>query len=58
MRGVGCACCVAGWVAGLVTAPLHKEALHAAGVPYPGHTKLLQAEAAAIGGYWPICLCA
>jgi 4-hydroxythreonine-4-phosphate dehydrogenase len=36
-------------VAALVTAPLHKEALHAAGAPYdqyPGHTELLQAEAA------------
>lgn len=33
-------------VAALVTAPLHKEALHAAGVDYPGHTELLQAEAA------------
>jgi 4-hydroxythreonine-4-phosphate dehydrogenase len=30
-----------------VTAPLHKEALSAAGVAYPGHTELLQAEAAA-----------
>lgn len=36
-----------GEIAGLVTAPLHKEALAAAGVPYPGHTELLQAEAAA-----------
>lgn len=35
-----------GEVAALVTAPLHKEALHAAGVHYPGHTELLQAEAA------------
>lgn len=38
-----------GDVAALVTAPLHKEALHAAGAPYdqyPGHTELLQAEAA------------
>ena len=35
-----------GEVAGLVTAPLHKEALAAAGVAYPGHTELLQAEAA------------
>ncbi|MBI5275269.1 MAG: 4-hydroxythreonine-4-phosphate dehydrogenase PdxA [Burkholderiales bacterium] len=35
-----------GEVAGLVTAPLHKEALAAAGVPFPGHTELLQAEAA------------
>lgn len=29
----------------LVTAPIHKEALAAAGVPYPGHTELLQALA-------------
>jgi len=39
-----------GEVAALVTAPLHKEALAAAGAPYdafPGHTELLQAEAAA-----------
>ncbi|MDI3383174.1 4-hydroxythreonine-4-phosphate dehydrogenase PdxA [Xenophilus aerolatus] len=34
-------------IAALVTAPLHKEALAAAGFPYPGHTELLQAEAAA-----------
>ena len=40
---------LAGDLAGLVTAPLHKEALSAAGAPfdrYPGHTELLQAEAA------------
>ena len=41
---------LAGEVAGLVTAPLHKEALAAAGVDYPGHTELLQAEAAAHAG--------
>jgi len=35
-----------GEIAALVTAPLHKEALSAAGVDYPGHTELLQAEAA------------
>ena len=38
-----------GHVAALVTAPLHKEALHAAGAPYdryPGHTEMLQAIAA------------
>ncbi len=38
-----------GDIAGLVTAPLHKEALAAAGEPYaryPGHTELLQALAA------------
>jgi len=34
-----------GEIAALVTAPLHKEALAAAGVPFPGHTELLQAEA-------------
>jgi 4-hydroxythreonine-4-phosphate dehydrogenase len=42
-----------GEIAGLVTAPLHKEALAAAGPPwdaYPGHTELLQAEAAAHRG--------
>ena len=38
-----------GEVSALVTAPLHKEALHAAGAPYdrfPGHTELLQDRAA------------
>ena len=35
-----------GSIAAMVTAPLHKEALSAAGVPFPGHTELLQAEAA------------
>ena len=35
----------AGAVAGIVTAPIHKEALAAAGVPYPGHTEMLQALA-------------
>ena len=39
-----------GEVAALVTAPLHKEALAAAGVAFPGHTELLQAEAAAFLG--------
>lgn len=39
-----------GEVAALVTAPLHKEALAAAGVPFPGHTELLQAEAARHAG--------
>lgn len=36
----------AGAAAGLVTAPIHKEALAAAGSPYPGHTEMLQALAA------------
>ena len=39
-----------GEVAALVTAPVHKEALSAAGVTFPGHTELLQAEAAAFTG--------
>jgi len=30
----------------MVTAPIHKEALAAAGEPYPGHTEMLQALAA------------
>jgi 4-hydroxythreonine-4-phosphate dehydrogenase len=38
-----------GQVAGIVTAPLHKEALALAGEPYPGHTELLQAEGAPAG---------
>jgi len=36
--------CRTGVAAGMVTAPLHKEALALAGEPYPGHTELLQAE--------------
>jgi 4-hydroxythreonine-4-phosphate dehydrogenase len=39
-----------GDIAALVTAPLHKQALAAAGVKFPGHTELLQAEAAAWTG--------
>ena len=38
-----------GEIAALVTAPLHKEALSAAGAPwdaFPGHTEMLQAQAA------------
>ena len=37
---------LAGEIAGIVTAPIHKEALAAAGVAYPGHTEMLQAMAA------------
>jgi 4-hydroxythreonine-4-phosphate dehydrogenase len=36
-----------GEVESIVTAPIHKEAFAAAGVPYPGHTEMLQALAAA-----------
>jgi 4-hydroxythreonine-4-phosphate dehydrogenase len=38
---------LSGEISAMVTAPLHKEALSAAGVPFPGHTELLQAMAAA-----------
>jgi 4-hydroxythreonine-4-phosphate dehydrogenase len=37
---------LAGEIAAIVTAPLHKEALAAAGFEFPGHTELLQWEAA------------
>jgi 4-hydroxythreonine-4-phosphate dehydrogenase len=36
----------AGEAAAIVTAPIHKEAFAAAGVPFPGHTEMLQALAA------------
>ncbi|MDO8419392.1 MAG: 4-hydroxythreonine-4-phosphate dehydrogenase PdxA [Rubrivivax sp.] len=39
--------------AAIVTAPIHKEALAAAGVPYPGHTEMLQALAADAGAAPP-----
>ena len=49
-----------GHIAALVTAPLHKEALSAAGVAFPGHTELLQAEAATHQGVplaaMPVCM--
>ncbi len=35
----------AGDAAGIVTAPLHKEGLHAAGLHYPGHTEILAERA-------------
>ncbi|MDT7834577.1 4-hydroxythreonine-4-phosphate dehydrogenase PdxA [Aquabacterium sp. OR-4] len=41
----GAALVQAGTASALVTAPIHKEALAAAGVPYPGHTEMLQALA-------------
>jgi 4-hydroxythreonine-4-phosphate dehydrogenase len=42
-----------GGAAAVVTAPIHKEALAAAGVPYPGHTEMLQALAAGPGAHPP-----
>lgn len=46
----GATAVLAGRARALVTAPIHKEALHAAGVPYPGHTEMLQALSAAYAG--------
>lgn len=43
--------CAQGRFAAMVTAPMHKEALSAAGEPwcrYPGHTELLQAQAGGV----------
>jgi len=34
----------------IVTAPIHKEAFHAAGVAHPGHTEMLQELAALVSG--------
>lgn len=36
-----------GQVAAVATAPLNKEALHAAGIPYPGHTEMFAEKMAA-----------
>jgi len=44
---------LAGHAAGIVTAPIHKEAFNAAGVTYPGHTEMLQALATPPGGVPP-----
>ncbi|MCV2356644.1 4-hydroxythreonine-4-phosphate dehydrogenase PdxA [Paucibacter sp. B2R-40] len=44
----------AGAADALVTAPIHKEALHAAGIGYPGHTEMLQALAALDGAPAPV----
>ena len=41
-----------GDVAAVTTAPLHKEALHLSGVPYPGHTEIL----AALTGAPRVCM--
>ena len=42
----------AGDVSAIVTAPIHKEALAAAGIRHPGHTEMLQ-ELAAVDGRMP-----
>ncbi len=43
-----------GEAAAIVTAPIHKESLAAAGVLYPGHTEMLQALAAKGGALPPV----
>jgi len=43
-----------GDVAAIVTAPIHKEALAAAGIGFPGHTEMLQALAARGGRVPPV----
>ena len=45
---------LAGEIAAIVTAPIHKEALAAAGVDYPGHTEMLQALSAPHGEPPPV----
>ena len=47
----GAQAALAGRARALVTAPVHKEALAAAGVGFPGHTELLQALAAEHQGH-------
>ncbi|ODU99145.1 MAG: 4-hydroxythreonine-4-phosphate dehydrogenase PdxA [Rubrivivax sp. SCN 70-15] len=44
----------AGDAAAIVTAPIHKEAFAAAGMPFPGHTEMLQSLAAAGGPLPPV----
>jgi 4-hydroxythreonine-4-phosphate dehydrogenase len=44
----------AGEIAAVVTAPIHKEALAAAGITFPGHTEMLQALAAHDGVMPPV----
>ncbi|MCA1334360.1 4-hydroxythreonine-4-phosphate dehydrogenase PdxA [Pseudooceanicola marinus] len=39
---------MSGEVSGIVTAPIHKEALSAAGVPFPGHTEMLAHHAGGV----------
>jgi 4-hydroxythreonine-4-phosphate dehydrogenase len=56
LNGAAAAACIetavrlvqAGQARAIVTAPIHKEALAAAGVPYPGHTEMLQALAGGV----------
>jgi 4-phospho-D-threonate 3-dehydrogenase / 4-phospho-D-erythronate 3-dehydrogenase len=38
---------LAGGVDAIATGPIHKEALHAAGIPFPGHTEILASRTSA-----------
>jgi len=51
---VAAALALDGRVAAVVTAPIHKEALAAAGIHHPGHTEMLQALAARGGAAPPV----
>ena len=59
--GAAAACCIEAAVAAvrtgqgkaIVTAPIHKEALSAAGVSFPGHTEMLQALCVSSGAPLP-----
>ncbi len=59
--GAAAACCIesavrlvqGGQASAVVTAPLHKEALAAAGIDFPGHTEMLQEMAAPPGATAP-----
>lgn len=39
---------LSGLVAAVATGPIHKEALHAAGIPYPGHTEIFAAQTGSV----------
>ena len=41
--------CQSGHYQGMVTAPIHKQAIHLAGCPYPGHTELLSERCGSAG---------
>lgn len=45
--------CLSGRLSAMVTAPIHKTALHMAGVPHPGHTEMLAALSATVLGQTP-----
>lgn len=42
--------CQSGTVAAMCTGPIHKQAWHAAGIPFPGHTEMLADRCGVSGG--------